>query len=43
MVERGWAADFPEFGGGHDSPLPDDDFTLLVERVRAVLDEPNRG
>ncbi len=39
MIEHGWAADFPEFAGGRDRPLPDDDFDRVVERVRAFLDD----
>lgn len=38
MVEQGWAAPFPAFGGGRGRCLPDDDFDRLVERVRALLD-----
>jgi mitochondrial fission protein ELM1 len=39
MIEQGWAADFPEFGGGHGKRLPDDEFNSLVERVRTLLVE----
>ena len=38
MVEQGWAADFPAFGGRRGKPLPDEDFGRATERVRAFLD-----
>ncbi len=37
MIERGWAADFPAFGGREGEVLPDDDFARIVERARALL------
>ncbi|MEM9176228.1 MAG: ELM1/GtrOC1 family putative glycosyltransferase [Myxococcota bacterium] len=40
MIERGWAADFPDFGGRAGEALPDDDFGRIVERARALLDAP---
>jgi mitochondrial fission protein ELM1 len=39
MVASGWAASFPEFAGGRDRPLPDDDFERVTERVRAMLEK----
>ncbi len=39
MIERGWAADFPDFGGRPGEVLPDDDFARIVERAKALLDE----
>ncbi len=40
LIELGWAADFPEFGGLEGKPLPDDDFERIAARTRALLDEP---
>ena len=40
MIDLGWAADFPDFGGRSGTPLPDEDFPRLVERARALLDTP---
>lgn len=37
MIERGWAADFPDFGGRPGEVLPDDDFARIVERAKALL------
>ncbi len=39
MIERGWAAPFPDFGGGEGPArkLPDEEFDQLVTRVRALL------
>ena len=37
MIDEGWAADFPEFGGREGRALPDDDFPRIVERARALL------
>ncbi len=37
MVELGWAADFPEFSGGHGNPLPDSDLDRLVARIDLLL------
>lgn len=37
MIERGWAADFPAFGGREGEALPDDDFAKIVERARSLL------
>ena len=37
MIELGWAADFPAFGGHAGRVLPDDDFPRIVERARALL------
>jgi len=42
MIERGWAADFPDFAGGPGRPLPDDDFDRALERIRQLLPE-SRG
>lgn len=39
LVEEGWAADFPDFGGRPGERLPDDDFARAVERARALLDD----
>ena len=39
MVEGGWAADFPDFAGGPDTPLADDDFERAAERIRKLLAE----
>jgi hypothetical protein len=38
MIEQGWAADFPAFGGREGAPLPDDDFERLVERASQLLE-----
>lgn len=37
MVERGWAADFPAFGGRPGEVLPDEDFDRIVARAKALL------
>ena len=37
MIERGWAADFPAFGGREGEVLPADDFARIVERARSLL------
>ena len=37
MIEQGWAADFPAFGGREGASLPDDDFERLVERASQLL------
>ncbi len=39
LVEGGWAADFPEFAGGPETPLADHDFERAVERIRELLAE----
>ena len=38
MIERGWAADFPAFGGRRGEVVPDDDFGRIVERAKALLE-----
>lgn len=39
MIERGWAADFPDFAGGPHHLLPDDDFAEAARRIRTLLAE----
>jgi len=39
MIDEGWAADFPEFGGRPGERLPDEDFDRLAERARRLLDD----
>ena len=43
MIEQGWAADFPAFGGRPGEVLPDDDFARIVGRAKALLETPERA
>lgn len=39
MIAGGWAGHFPDFAGGADHPIPDDDFARVTERVRGFLSD----
>lgn len=39
MIEEGWAADFPDFGGRPGEKLPDDDLDRVAPRIRALLSD----